>query len=511
MSAVPCDQPYDKPDPVPYDQPYDTPDPVPGRALLVVGVGASTGVGLDEVLGLVESVLREAGPDAGRVVELATVEGKAHEPGIAGAAERLGVPLATYPAERLARVRVPNPSGAPLAAHGTPSVAEAAALAGGGELLVPKRKSAPEGRPAMATCALVRRGRPAAPPARPRESARPSGRGGVDPATVDMMTVVAVGSAAAASPPDVSLRHPPHLGVRVTSPPALLIAEHGGRDGAGADGFWDFVREVGRRHPGLPVVGGYVDPPPRSPSPPSPSQSLSPSASAPSSASLGDAVAELVERGVERFAAVPLTLAPSQRAESAVPAALTREVERRPELSYACGRPLGPHPALLSVLARRLDEALGAASRRPGDRAEVTVLLVGRGGDADANAEAARAARLLWEGRGYAGVETAFASLAAPDVPSGLDRCVRLGARRIVVLPYLLFADALVERVRQQAQGWAAAHPEAEVVQAEVIGPAEELLDLVMERYHEALAGERPDGEDIRTHRPLDGSHVHAH
>jgi len=74
-----------------------------------------------------------------------------------GAAERLGVPLVTYAAGQLAGIEVPNPSGAPLAAVGTPSVAEASALAGGGELLVPKRKSSPEGRAAMATCAVVRR------------------------------------------------------------------------------------------------------------------------------------------------------------------------------------------------------------------------------------------------------------------------------------------------------------------------------------------------------------------
>ncbi|MYX31303.1 precorrin-3B C(17)-methyltransferase [Streptomyces sp. SID8381] len=125
---------------------------------LVVGVGASRGAPVDEVLELVEGALREAGLSARSVAELATVAAKSEEPGIVGAAGRLGVPLVTYSAEELAAVAVPNPSGAPLAAVGTPSVAEAAALAGGGELLVPKRKSRrADGRPAMATCAVVRR------------------------------------------------------------------------------------------------------------------------------------------------------------------------------------------------------------------------------------------------------------------------------------------------------------------------------------------------------------------
>ncbi|GHF88158.1 precorrin-3B C(17)-methyltransferase [Streptomyces griseosporeus] len=125
---------------------------------LVVGVGASRGAPVEEVLGLVEDALRDAGLSVRSVAELATVDAKVGEPGLVGAAERLGVPLVTYTAEELAAIEVPNPSDAPLAAVGTPSVAEAAALARGGELVVPKRKSErADGQPAMATCAVVRR------------------------------------------------------------------------------------------------------------------------------------------------------------------------------------------------------------------------------------------------------------------------------------------------------------------------------------------------------------------
>ncbi|MET7682939.1 precorrin-3B C(17)-methyltransferase [Streptomyces sp. NPDC005423] len=125
---------------------------------LVAGVGASRGASAEEVLELVADALRDAGLAAGSLAELATVDAKAGEPGLVEAARRLGVPLVTYTAGELAAVEVPNPSAAPLAAVGTPSVAEAAALARGGELLVPKRKSVrADGRPAMATCAVVRR------------------------------------------------------------------------------------------------------------------------------------------------------------------------------------------------------------------------------------------------------------------------------------------------------------------------------------------------------------------
>ncbi|MFF1517421.1 precorrin-3B C(17)-methyltransferase [Streptomyces sp. NPDC058305] len=125
---------------------------------LVVGVGASRGAPVEEVLGLVGEALADAGLSVGSIAELATVDAKSEEPGILGAAGRLGVPVVTHTAAELAAVTVPNPSEAPLAAVGTPSVAEAAALVGGGELLVPKRKSVrADGSPAMATVAVVRR------------------------------------------------------------------------------------------------------------------------------------------------------------------------------------------------------------------------------------------------------------------------------------------------------------------------------------------------------------------
>ncbi|MGY1453061.1 precorrin-3B C(17)-methyltransferase [Streptomyces sp. SS8] len=127
---------------------------------LAVGVGASRGAPAEEVAALVGQALADAGLSPLSVTELATVEAKAGEEGIVETARRLGVPLRTYPAGELAAVPVPHPSDAPLTAVGTPSVAEAAALLACGEdaeLVVPKRKSAPEGRAAMATCAVARR------------------------------------------------------------------------------------------------------------------------------------------------------------------------------------------------------------------------------------------------------------------------------------------------------------------------------------------------------------------
>jgi sirohydrochlorin cobaltochelatase len=252
-----------------------------------------------------------------------------------------------------------------------------------------------------------------------------------------------------------------------TRPPALLVIGHGTRDDAGADDFRRFVARVGRRvaDRGIAVGGGFIElsqPP------------------------LADAVAGLVRAGHTRLGAVPLMLVPAGHVKGDIPAALNREQVRHPGLTYAYGRPLGPHPVLLGLLDERLDAVLDRS-----ERGGTMVVLVGRGStDPDANAEIAKVARLFFEGRGLAGVETAFVSLAEPGVPVALERCRLLGARRIVVLPYFLFTGVLPDRIVAQATAWAAAHPGLDVRVAGVIADCDALADLVVERYTEALVGD---------------------
>lgn len=128
-----------------------TPSVVLRPPSLTIGVGASRGVPAAEVMGLIEGTLAEAGLSPASIHELATVSAKADERGLLAAARALGVPLTIHPAEALAAVTVPHPSEVVRSAVATPSVAEAAALLGGNQLLVAKRKSR------AATVAVARR------------------------------------------------------------------------------------------------------------------------------------------------------------------------------------------------------------------------------------------------------------------------------------------------------------------------------------------------------------------
>lgn len=247
--------------------------------------------------------------------------------------------------------------------------------------------------------------------------------------------------------------------------PALLVVGHGTKSSRGAAQFGDLIDGVAKAVPDADVKGGFLElaPPP-----------------------IQDAVNRLVEAGHPTVDVVPLVLVAAGHSKGDIPAALAREQLRHPGLSFRYGRPLGPHPLLLAELADRL------AAVVPRDLWGATaVLLVGRGAtDPDANAEVAKLARLLLEGRGIGTVETAFISLAEPSVPAGLDRAARLGFSRVVVLPYFLFAGVLPDRIVEQAAAWAASHPSVEVHHAGLIGPTERLAQLVVARFAEIAGGD---------------------
>jgi cobalamin biosynthesis protein CbiG len=102
--------------------------------MTTVGVGAVSGVSAEEVLAAIDAVL----PRGARDVRVVTLDSRAHDGGIRAAAARRGWLLSAHPAGVLASVPVPSPSAAVAGHVGTPSVAEAAALADGGRLLVGK-------------------------------------------------------------------------------------------------------------------------------------------------------------------------------------------------------------------------------------------------------------------------------------------------------------------------------------------------------------------------------------
>jgi cobalt/nickel transport system ATP-binding protein len=249
--------------------------------------------------------------------------------------------------------------------------------------------------------------------------------------------------------------------------PALFIIGHGTRDGAGVAEFHEFVDVVRAEAPALAVGAGFIEL---------------------AEPDLDSAIDALIASGraAAGLVTVPLVLLGAGHLKNDGPSALARARHRHPHISMTYGRALGVHPIVLALAEERARESMDAATE-PDDHA---VVLVGRGStDPDANSDLHKACRLVWDQRGLGLVEPAFVSLAPPTVPQALERCRRLGAGTITVVPYFLFAGVLPDRIAAQAGAWAAEHPDITVRVGRHFGPAPALASLVLERYEEARRG----------------------
>jgi sirohydrochlorin cobaltochelatase len=257
--------------------------------------------------------------------------------------------------------------------------------------------------------------------------------------------------------------------------PSLLIVGHGTRAADGAAEFHALADRVRALAPELDVGAGFIElsrPP------------------------ISEVVEGLVATGTDDVVAVPLMLLAAGHAKNDIPATVLRERLAHPGVRFRYGRDLGVRPELLELIDERI-----AAVVEPAERPSTAVMLVGRGSsDPDANSELAKAARLYYEGRSHPFVETAFVSLAPPRVADGLERCRRLGAERVVCVPYFLFTGVLERRIREQAAEFARATG-VEVRVSGYFGPDDRVAALVLERYREAIEGDVRMNCDTCVHR----------
>ncbi|MGI8775971.1 MAG: sirohydrochlorin chelatase [Acidimicrobiales bacterium] len=277
----------------------------------------------------------------------------------------------------------------------------------------------------------------------------------------------------------------------MTSHPALLVVGHGSRSAAGVAEYWKLADVVRSQAPDVEVGCGFIE--------------LAPP-------DLDTAIDDLVASGATSVVASPLILLGAGHLKNDGPAALHRGRHRHPRVEFHYARDLGIHPLVLAVARDRIAEAVGAcepAVLGTCDRVTAVVVVSRGSSDPDANADLYKVGRLLADASHVDMIEPAFVSLAPPDVSAALDRCERLGATHIAVVPYFLFMGVLVERIRDQTTAWAAAHPDVEVRHGPHLGADPRIATLLLDRYREALSGDAHMNCDLCVYRTAMPGHEH--
>lgn len=227
---------------------------------------------------------------------------------------------------------------------------------------------------------------------------------------------------------------------------------------------------------------------------------------------IAEGIRRCVARGAEHVAVMPIMLFAAGHSKLHIPAAIDTARARYPEIRFSYARPVGVHEGVLGILLERLAEQGIVPEVAAPDTA---IVLIGRGSsDPDANGDLYKMSRLLWETLQACMIEPAFSGVTGPLIEEGVERCVRLGAKRIILLPYFLFTGILIKRMEEQVDVFRRSYPEQSFDLAGYFGLHDGLRSILRERAKEALYGEVKANCDMcayRLHAAEGMEHSHSH
>ncbi|MCP4182378.1 MAG: sirohydrochlorin chelatase [Hyphomicrobiales bacterium] len=251
----------------------------------------------------------------------------------------------------------------------------------------------------------------------------------------------------------------------------IMVCGHGSRNQNAAKEFSKVALGLREKFPQLPVEYGYLE-------------FCNPVIHA--------GLDALREKGVEKVLAVPGMLFAAGHAKNDIPSVLNSYQALHPEMEIVYGRELGVDVRMIEAAGARIMEAVEAANSQNDEVPieETLLMVVGRGSsDPDANSNAAKVMRMLWEGLGFGWGETCYSGVTFPLVEPGLQHAAKLGYKRIVIFPYFLFTGVLVKRIYSYTDKVAAEFPDIEFVKAGYLNDHELVIDTFVERVFETANG----------------------
>ncbi|WP_100407074.1 sirohydrochlorin chelatase [Bacillus solitudinis] len=232
--------------------------------------------------------------------------------------------------------------------------------------------------------------------------------------------------------------------------------------------------------------------------------------------SIAEGIETCVAKGATRIALVPMMFFAAGHSKIHIPDMIQKAQSKYPLITFTYGRPIMSHPVMVDILKGRLEDA---GFQDAEQNQETSLLLVGRGSsDVDANSELYKISRILSERLNRVNVELSFIGVTSPTVEEGVERCKKLGASSIYIIPYFFFSGILMDRMEEKLQVFKHDYAEVSFVMTDFVGFHPQLVDIFKERAEEALAGLAALNCDncqyrlfAKEHMDLEHNHDHDH
>ncbi len=257
----------------------------------------------------------------------------------------------------------------------------------------------------------------------------------------------------------INYQYPSNIGI--------VLCGHGSRDPQAVEEFIKVVNKIKSRIPNIPVTFGFLEF---------------------NRPIIREALDQIRNKGVERVIALPAMLFAAGHTKNDIPAVLNKySAEHGLPILY--GRELGLNSLMIGAAGARIQEIIDSNPVFP--LSETLLVVSGRGSsDPDANSNVCKITRMLVEGFGFGWGETVFSGVTFPLVEPGLRHALKLGFKRVILLPYFLFSGVLVSRVRDHSMKVAKENPDVQFLNATYLSDQDLVIDTFMERIQEAFNGE---------------------
>ncbi|MBX3061723.1 MAG: sirohydrochlorin chelatase [Anaerolineae bacterium] len=168
-------------------------------------------------------------------------------------------------------------------------------------------------------------------------------------------------------------------------------------------------------------------------------------------------ISEALRQGINahqprRVVVQPLLVGTSAAKKNNLRLTIESARELYPDVGLHYAPELGSHSGVIAAYRVLIEAAIQAAAQ-PIVPADTALIVVGRGSrDPESNADVYMLARRLWEEVKFGSLEVAYHRLTKPDLAAAINRCLQIGARRIVISPYMLYERSVYETILKQAR-----------------------------------------------------------